>query len=195
MLSEYLKGNLIFEERGKRIEITPGEGESAQAYDLDVMGEGYFAALYQGMDRQPRSADGLYIGRLANGKTCVLIIELKGASGDRARAATQLATTMRHFIPGHQEVTLSDDGTRHHHEAASNESYLKLGPQHLVIGIVVGAERGRNTVLPNIDIGKYAGNLIRGYAIRLNSRAPWSYTLHSLCEEVSRNIGVSVINL
>ncbi len=195
MLSEYVKEDLIFEERGKRIEITPGEGEAAQAYNLDVVGSGYFSALYQGMDRQPRSVDGLYLGRLANGKTCALIIELKGTSGDRARAATQLETTMRHFMPGHQEVALSGDGFRHHQAAANNENYLKLGPQHLVIGVVVGAERGRNAVSPNVTIGEYHGNTLRGYAIRLSSRAPYSYTLHDFCEKVSRNIGVSVAQM
>ncbi|HEY88494.1 MAG TPA: hypothetical protein G4N98_01995 [Thermoflexia bacterium] len=158
MLSEYLKEELVFKENGKRIEITPGEGESAQAYNLDVTGGGYFSALYQRMGRRLRSADGLYLGRLANGKTCALIIELKGASGDRARAATQLATTMRHFVPGHREFALSDDGFRHHQEAANTESYLKLGPQHLVIGVVVGAECGRNAVPPNLNLGEYQGN-------------------------------------
>ncbi len=179
MLSEnYKKSGLTYKEKGKRISLRLDPGESAEAYEI----EEYFEELFNGQATRPQTADGLYAGRLPNGETCVIVVELEGTSTNFGEATKQVESTIEILCRTSRNPALTDDGERHHQNAT--EVY-PLSSDHRVMGIVVGSKAGRGyTPKVKTKSGK------RFVISRVRSRKQThQYSLQSLIDEIEKNAG------
>jgi hypothetical protein len=186
-LSEFEKNGLTYYEHNRRFSLIRDTGTRMKAYAIDVAGAGphYFNSLYACNKKQGlRSADGLYIGSChRDGRQLhfVIVVELEGHS-TFDEAVDQVKATMDHFCRDSINVSLEDDGQRHHSQAMQTPRPYLFQEKHIVIGLVIGST-GRQ------------GNLTqykRCPIVCLNSRQPaQDKTPLALLEEIASHTGQS----
>jgi hypothetical protein len=184
-LNKYKRKILSYSEHERRFCLHRESGTHLRAYDIDVTGADrqYFKDVHVGEKSQGRrSADGIYVGSFhIPGRQIyfVIVIELEGHTSFEV-SAEQVRSTLDHFYHQSHNITLDDDGARHHEQARLKPRPYISKKNHLVVGIVIGSTGRRG------ELKKYKEWPI----VCLNSRQPvQDKTPFELFEEIASYTG------